>query len=338
MRRHVVMSALAAVAAMLATTGCQSGGAKGGTAALAVPKAPPAVYGQTARPTPPPFIRASGVPPVVDQEEVMPLDDFLDPKRWRPAECTVEVSELTLEGKPALHMHIPVDYHAGEEKYPIGWPRMYLDLRTPEKVFAQYDRFEFNLYATMSREDVPAAALNMGLYAQNQKASYIKIGTEVPLVLGQWTKVSKPISKVESADQLHSLGLNISEKDYRDGDVLHFHFAGIRLVRSSFCRVAAMTAKSAVLFADAGVITVELEVEGPESDGARGVPFELSRDGKPLRLETLPVRRGRQTLDLDVAELRLTPGEYVLTVFPVNPERRVSVPVKVVSSPWEASK
>ena len=338
MRRQVVMSAMTALAALLAATGCQSGGGAG-QALAAAKKTPAVVYGQTARPAAPLFIPAGGAPPpVVDQEETLPLDDFLDPSRWRPAECTVGASELVVDGKPALHLHIPVDYHAGEEKYPIGWPRLYFDLRASEKVFAQYDRFEFQVYATMSREDVPAAALNMALYAENQKASYIKFGTDVPLVLGQWIPVSKPISAIESADQLKNLGVNISEKDYRDGDVLDFHFAGFRLVRSSFCRVAAMTAKSAVLYAETGSITVELVVEGPESEAARGIPFELSQDGKPLRLETLPVRRGQQSLDIDVAELRLAPGDYQLTAFPANPERLVSVPVKVISSPWEASK
>jgi len=332
------MLAMTAFAALLAV-GCQSGSGAGSALAKAK-KAPPVVYGQTARPVTPLFTPTSGaMTPVVDQEEVLALDEFLNPKRWRPAEATVSVSELVVDGKPALHMHIPVDYYAGEEKYPIGWPRMYFDLKTPEKVFAQYDRLEFKIYATMSREDVPASALSMALYAESRTPNgAIKFGKEVPLPLGQWIQVSKPISEIKSPEQLRNIGVNISESEYRHGDKLDFHFADFRLVRSSFCRVTAMTAQSAVLFADSGMIPVEIVVEGPASEAARGVPFELSQDGKSLRLETLPARRGKQRLDIDVAELRLAPGEYQLTAFPANPERKVSVPIKIISSPWEASK
>jgi|GEM_PF-690319 len=336
MKRHVMMLAMTAFAALLAV-GCQSGGGAGPALAK---KTPPVVYGQTARPVTPLFTPTTGaMTPIVDQEEVLQMDEFLNPQRWGPSEATVSASEMIVDGKPALHFHIPVDYYAGEEKYPIGWPRMYFTLKTPEKVFAQYDRFEFKIYAMMSREDVPASALNVALYSDSRTPNAtIKFGKEVPLPLGQWTQVSKPISEIKSPEQLEKIGVNISERDYRHGDKLDFHFADFRLVRSSFCRVSAMTAQSAVLFADTGVIPVEIVVEGPASDAARGIPFELSQGGKSLRLETLPARRGPQRLDIDVAELRLAPGEYQLTAFPANPERRVSVPIKVISSPWEASK
>ena len=46
-------------------------------------------------------------------------------KRWNPAECTV------VQAGKAMTVNMPIDHKAGEKKYPIGWPRLYLEKITP---------------------------------------------------------------------------------------------------------------------------------------------------------------------------------------------------------------
>ena len=81
-------------------------------------------------------------------------------------------------------------------------------------------------------------------------------------------------------------------------------------------------------------LPVKITVFGPASDAARGVPFQIARGDKVLRLETLPVVRGNQTLQMDVSELNLTNGDYTLTAFPDNPDRKLTVSFKVIDSPF----
>lgn len=290
-------------------------------------------YGQTS------YLPPLGPMPAAEIIDILNYDQFADPKRWAPAECEVKKSHLTVDNRPCVHMHIPVDYHAGEKQYPIGWPRMYLNLITGENDWSDYDRLEFKLYTEMSRKEPPTHALSMVFRSKDGQSTSIAMGKDNKMKLGEWVSVTMPISDIKSAGQISSIGLNISESNYKDKDVLDFHIGGFRLVRSTACTILEMTAKPAYLFSDSAVLTVELLVTGPASDAARGVPFELKHgDDNALRSETLPVKRGRNILNIDVSELDLIPNEYRLTAFPDNPERRIYVDIKVVDSPWRVDK
>lgn len=294
-------------------------------------KAPSVVsprYGQTSVLTP------IGSKPVEDIVEVLKLDGIADSKRWDPAECEVSQSNMLAETSPAVHMHIPVDFNAGEEKYPIGWPRMYTNLTPKDGVWADYDRFEFTIYTEMSRKELPRNALSFTFYTKDGKNTTITMGREKNMKLGEWVKVVKPISDITSVDQFYRIGINISESNYNDGDVLDFHMGHFRLVRATHCTVKEMTAQPAYLYEDAKVLPLRLVVTGPGNDVARGVPFEVKRDVKVIRRETLPVQRGSFLLNMDVSEMKLTPGEYKVTAFPDNEERRISVDIRVLESPW----
>jgi hypothetical protein len=82
-------------------------------------------------------------------------------------------------------------------------------------------------------------------------------------------------------------------------------------------------------------VPVELTVEGPPENVSRGIPMTLRRDDRVLRVETLPAQRGKQVIDVDVSELRLTPGPYQLILFADDPERRTAGTFRVVESPWK---
>ncbi len=271
----------------------------------------------------------------VAAEESLRLDSLADPGHWVPSECTVTAAEdRRAEDLPTLHLHIPVDYHAGEAKYPIGWPRLYCALREgPERAWSEYDRFEFQILAKMTRTDVPRTPLNLQIHCPAKPDSVSRALTQIRL--DQWVRVSIPTAEIPHVERIAQLGLNISESEYRDGDVLDFYIGAFRLVRSLECQVDRLTVQTPAIFADHGALPVELVVAGPPPRVSRGVPFTVRCGDRVLRLETLPVRRGAQVLDMAVTELRLAAGEYTLAAFDDDPQRRRAATFRVVSSPWK---
>ena len=107
----------------------------------------------------------------------------------------------------------------------------------------------------------------------------------------------------------------------------------MRLVRSSLCKVTEMETQG-VRYTSNPTLPVKLTIVGPASDSARGVPFKIARGDKVLRIETLPVVRGTQTINMDISELHLANGDYTLTAFPGNPDRTLTVSFKVIDSPF----
>jgi len=267
-------------------------------------------------------------------EEVLTLDSLADPGHWAPSECTVTAStDVQAEGLPTLCMHIPVDYQGGEAKYPIGWPRMYCALREgSERSWSEYDRFEFLILAKMTRPDLPKSPLSLQINCPARPATLSRSLSEIRL--NEWVRVSIPIAEIPQVEHIAQLGLSISESNYRDKEVLDFYLGAFRLVRSLECRLERLTVQAPAIFADRGALPVELVVAGPPPKVNRGVPFTLRRADQVLRTETLPVRRGKQVLDMDVTELRLSPGEYTLVAFEEDPQRRTAATFRVVSSPW----
>ena len=256
-----------------------------------------------------------------------------DPKRWSPAECETSVSPRTAWEHPAVRMHIPVDFSAGEKEYPIGWPRMYLSLQPDEQAWQAYDRFEFQLFTEASRTNLPKHPLTFHVYnAQSQQRlfpmDFAAIGTSKTFTVN--------ISDLGLAGNITRLGFNINESDYADKDVIDFHLGGFRLVRGTVAQVTELTAVAPVLFCDSRVLPVELVVEGPPDKLAAGIPIQLRSGDRVVFTQPVPVTRGRQTVYLPLKETKLEPGAYTLIVCPDSPEARKDVTVTIVSSPYRS--
>lgn len=278
---------------------------------------------------------AGDQPEVVGKEEILYLDQFALPARWAPAEATVDAAEEpTPGGRRALRLHIPVDHHAGEEKYPIGWPRMYAELQRPaETGWADWDRFEFDIHSTMSVGQLPKSPLTFQILCPDRHQN--NVFNLDQLELGKWVTVSLPASGLKHLPELARLGFNISESSYADKVVLDFRIGGFRLIRSAECALAAMAIQTPVVYRDAAELRVELDVVGPPDNVSRGIPFELRQGETLLRRETLPARRGKRLVGIEIGELKLAPGDYALTAFPGDPERQRQGTFRVVPSPWE---
>jgi len=279
-----------------------------------------------------------GEPGVEGKLEILHLDGLADPARWGPAECAVKASEtLRAEGRPTLHFHIPVDHHGGEKNYPIGWPRMYLELKKPDETsWAEFERFEFLIHAAMSRRAPPRKVLNLQIHCPDKQNALHRNLEEIRL--GQWVRVSLPIRSINGVEQVARLGFNISESDYRDGDVLDFCIGGFRLARAAEFGLASLRVTAPVVYRDRPRLSVEVEAVGPPGEVARGLPLAVYRDKRLVHRETLPVRRGVQTLGLTLGKAKLEVGRYTLVAFDEAPEQRVEAVFRVVESPWEEQK
>lgn len=270
--------------------------------------------------------------------QVLHLDSLADPGRWGPAECSVEAAKkLKANGRPTLHMHIPVDHHAGEKKYPIGWPRMYTNLKEPDETeWAAFERFEFLVHATMSRPERPKQVLNFQIHCPDKQNAMHRNLDEIRL--GQWVRVAIPIRTIKDVEQVARLGFNISESDYKHGDVLDFRIGAFRLVRAAEFGLASLVVKTPVVYHDRQRLTVEVEAVGPPGKVARGLPLAVRQGKKTLHRETQQVKRDVQALRLDLRGAKLAVGRYKLVAFDEDPEQRVAAPFRVVESPWEVQK
>ena len=264
--------------------------------------------------------------------EYRALDGLADPKRWEPAECELSVSTRTAWEHPSLRMHIPVDFTTGEKKYPIGWPRMYLNLKPDEQSWQAYDRFEFQLFTESSRTNLPKRPLIFHVYGpQEQK----KLFTLDLATLGASMPFTVNISDLGFTGNVARLGFNINEADYADKDVVDFHLGGFRLARVTVAQVTELKAVTPALFRDSHVLAVEMVVEGPPEKLAAGIPFQLRSGDRIALAKTMPVPRGRQTVYLPLQDAKLDPGTCSLVACPDSPDLRKEVSVTFVSSPWQ---
>jgi hypothetical protein len=227
-------------------------------------------------------------------------------------------------------MRIPVDFGAGEKQYPVGWPRMYLNLQPDDQTWQAYDRFEFQLYTESSRIRLPKRPLLFHLYnAQGQKKL-------IPLDLAEINAsrtFTLNLSDIGIDGPVTRLGFNISEADYADKDLVDFHIGGFRLARATATTVTEFKASTPALFCDSRVLPFEVVVEGPPEKLKAGLPVQLSLCGNVVFTKSLPITRGRQALYLPLTGKRLAPGVYTLAVCPNDPALRKETTVIITSSP-----
>lgn len=280
---------------------------------------------------------AQAAPEVVVQgkNESLYLDGLGKPARWGPSECTVTVSKTRkADGRPTLQIDMPVDHHGGEKRYPIGWPRLYAKLRKPaETQWDAFERFEFLFYATMSRAKPPTQVGTFHIQCPDRRhATYHRFRK---IKLNEWIRVSVPVAKIKSLQNLKTIGFNISESNYKHGDKLRFYLGGFRLVRPKDFELRSLKVRNAVVYQGQPTLKVNLELAGPPMKIHRALPLTIRRGKDKLRVESLPVTVGAQTLDVDIRELKLKPGTYTLVAYDDNPKLRRTAPFRVLETPWQ---
>ncbi len=270
--------------------------------------------------------------------EILWLDRFGNAADWHPVEeCRTRPSTLQCPwGGPALQLYFEVDHHAGEAKYPVGWPRAHINLQGAERRWQAWDRFEFMVLASTSREKLPKRAL---VWELGEQRPLFNPTLEFP-ALDTWEPVSVPVAEIFAKRPALKGGVPrlrfvVSESSYAHDDVVQFHVGGFRLTRSLACEVAELKVATPVIYARQPFIKLQITVVGPPADVKRGVPFTIRSAERVVRREMLPLGRGRQLVECDISELDLAPGDYQLIVFEADKTRRRSVSLRAVEEPWK---
>ncbi len=271
-----------------------------------------------------------------DSEQVEWLDSMANRNSWSPAEAEMKSAE-PVDGHPAFTFHVPIDHFGGEEKYPIGWPRTYFN--NPASInWKEYDSFQFKVFTKSNRESIPRRSVPLAFRGVESGKSYeLALGKD-NISLNEWKTITIPTTKFEKILPLRAIGLYVCESDFNHGDTLDFTIGGLKVIRSSSVKLTSLKCDG-IRYDKTPVLNVSMTTEGSASEMGKGVPFAISdTKGNVLRLETLPVTRGTNNIAMDVSELRLTSGDYKLTAFPDNPEKRLEVGFKIIDSPWEEKK
>ena len=274
--------------------------------------------------------------------EVLNLDQIAIPKRWAPAESSVALDQVKFSGHTVLKWVTQVDHFAGEPKYPVGWPRMYmtnfnkLQPHVPSN-WQDWDFFEFDV--KMKLENDP---LN-----KNCPVTFVMVGSlpihNVPLKKlhdGKIHRVRIPIDRVNNPAKMTRFGFSIAEANYKHGAKLTVQAGNFHLTRSSVCNIEKVKITTPALTVIDAAVKLQLQVTGPANDVARGVPFTLSKVGssKVIRKEMLPVQRGEKEIEIEIDDLKLEPGDYTIELVPGDKARSKKVSFKLLSSPYKVKK
>lgn len=260
------------------------------------------------------------------------LADGSDPEAWVPAECEITSSDEHAREGAAIHMHIPVDFHAGEIKYPIGWPRMYLPFADEARDWSGYDFLSLWIYAETSRDKLPSTPLGLIVRCPDRGSSYGRSLTE--LTAGEWLHVVTPISALPDATNCAAVQFYISESNYADRDTVDFYVDDMKLLAYAEPTVLELTPLTGLMYADAMSLRVQVRIAGLADDVVADMTCALKRDGKTLAEENLAVTRGVQSLLMTLGSARLVLGECTLEAT-IEGGQTVTKTIRIVASPWE---
>lgn len=262
------------------------------------------------------------------------LFDSTSAKTWTAEEATMESSaELTKTSGPSLRWRVTVDYHAGEAKYPIGWPRVGHALKADEGDWSGWDYFQMWIHTRTSRKELPRvpAVLNI-LQGEGKSMPCMRILSE--LKKDEWIRIQIPLSKLTLPAEVTRIQLNIAEDQYHHQDTLDFHIGEMALLRHTAPALVDFTAANAVLFDDAKQASASFQLLGIQPGERRRVTLQWRREGQIEASGAVDAVRGAQQAALDISRASLKPGGYELTGAVEGGSEQATARMRVVASPW----
>lgn len=277
-----------------------------------------------------PLPAQTGAPPI--EQRVIGGTEAI--KGWSVEECTLEKSTAqTVQGRPALRWHVPVDHYAGEKKYPIGWPRITYYLKTPEMCdWSAWDFLVFRVYTDTSREKLPLEPAGFSLNVPDKHSQFAKRLNE--LKKGAWTDYRIPLAEIPNRHEVRQMQFHVSEANYKHGDTVDFYIDGLFLERYTQPLVQDFACESSVLFSDVKYVPVRFHLLGVKPGTEIPIQCEFQQDGKTLARTSATARPGIQRLSLRLEQAALKAGNYTLILRPANSSQTATAGVQIVASPW----
>ncbi|MGD8239689.1 MAG: hypothetical protein PVH68_14110 [Armatimonadota bacterium] len=283
-------------------------------------------------------------PPVSAQQLVregamakLVLDGGEDVSAWAVAEATVTADPAHVKhGKTALRLAIPVDHHAGQPDYPIGWPRTNRPFGEPwQQDWSDFEFFSFWIYCATSRDALPREPLGLILYTPDKPRAYNRSLTE--LKKDEWVHIVIPLNQIPRHDNVTRIQFYIAESRYRDGDTLDFYVDDIALTRYAEPTIDAFAVGQRAIWADARWLPATFRMLGINAEQTAVAEFQVRRGDRIVATATRTVARGEQRVWIDLGRRPLPAGSCEVAARLQGGDARgwVTAPVRVVASPWQ---
>ncbi len=260
--------------------------------------------------------------------ERMVIVDGESVEGWHVTEATLEPSAEHARSGKAMLFKVPIDWHAGEKKYPIGWPRCWLPLDPPQD-WSKWDRLSFWVYADYTGDTLPSRPLGLIITTKEYGGWNRSLDT---LAKGEWRHFVFSLDTIPGRDKVVEVKFYISEAYYRDKETVRFFIDDFELLRYTRPTVVALEPLAEVCYVDEPAMPVEIEVLGVPEQSTAKVTLRIELRGRVVLQTTRAVPRGRWRLTLRLPG-GLRPGVYRLVAAAGDTE--VAVPVRLVDSPWQ---
>ena len=256
-------------------------------------------------------------------------------KEWPGEECTTDASTAHVkDAANSLHWHVPVDYTAGEKKYPVGWPRFGRALKAgPQRDWSDWDYVHGWIFVETSRASLPREPAGIGINAAGDHADYHRALTE--LKQGAWAELLIPVSQLARPDDVRRLQFHISESNYDHGDTIDFYISDLALLRYAQPALLEFSPDSTVMYADATHLSVQARLAGVKPGDTCALRCERRRAQQVVASLATQAVRGAQRLTLDLGRTALLPGDYELRATVAANPKPVTAKLRLVESPWK---
>jgi hypothetical protein len=265
------------------------------------------------------------------------LDGGEDVSPWAVAEATVTADTAHVkQGETAMHLAIPVDHHAGQPDYPIGWPRTYRDFTEPwEQDWSSFEFFSFWIYCATSREALPQTPLGLILYTPDKPRQHNR--TIAELAKDNWVHIVIPLNQIPRHERVTRIQFYISESGYSHGDTLDIYVDDIALTRYAEPTIDAFSVGQKAIWSDARWLPATFRMLGLQAGGEAVVEFEVRRGRRVAATATRSAAQGTQQVWIDLGGKPLPPGSCEVAARLKGARDWVTAPVMVVASPWEGA-
>ena len=247
---------------------------------------------------------------------------------WVAVESTLSLAAA--KGEDAFLFHVPIDWSAGEENYPVGWPRIQMRVPDASVDWRRWEQLRLRVYAPAEGDPLPAEPIGISLGTGDHHSSWGR--SAAGLRRGDWMEFAFDLSDVPDRDRVHSICVFVSEEAYPDGATLRFYVSGLELVRYLKPTLMELASVPAVAFADAAAVPFEVKMLGVEAGGSARVEMTLRRGDTVVARTAAPVAQGATAVTLRLPPAT-PPGLYALVVR--LGEKEITENIRLIASPWQ---
>lgn len=249
---------------------------------------------------------------------------------WAVTEGTLEPSSARSRSGRALLFHVPVDWHAGEVQYPIGWPRCWLKIPPEAQDWTGWERLRFWMCADTSRNELPNVPVTLLITTTGPRSNWSR---DLALRKGEPVELVFALDDIPDRDQVREIKFSIAESRYKDGDRVDFYLDDLELMRFVEPTVVGLEPLARVGFADDPALPVMVEVLGLPPDEKADISLALMKGDTAVATTTAEVPAGRTRMSLRMPP-GLAAGDYRLVVLGQD-TGELGADLRLLDSPWQ---